>query len=56
MIPKVRNIVEPEISEGNTKRNPHVIVPAVMVAREDQDEGITQLRENDHIRIREAIQ
>jgi len=41
MIPKVRNKVETEIFEGNTKRNPHVIAPTVMVVCEDQDKGIT---------------
>ena len=51
MIPKVRNEVETDICEGNTKRNPQIIAPTVMTVREDQDEGITQLRKDDHIRI-----
>lgn len=41
IIPKVWNGVEPEISKGNTKKNPHVIAHAVATFREDQDEGIT---------------
>ena len=35
MIPKVKNRVEPNNSEGNTKRNLHIITPIVMTARED---------------------
>lgn len=38
------------------QRNIHVIAPAVMTACGNQDKEITQLREDEHIRIQEAIQ
>jgi len=56
MIPKVWNIVETIISKENTKRNPHVMAPAIVTMHDDQDEEVTQLHEVEHIRIQEAIQ
>lgn len=55
-IPKVWNKVETVISEENTKRNLHVMAPAVVIVCEDQEEEITQLCEVEHIRIQESIQ
>ena len=55
-IPKVWNRVETVISKENTERNPHVMAPALVMMRDDQDKEITQLCEVEHIRIQEALQ
>lgn len=52
MIPKLRSRIETIFLE---ERNPHAIAPTVGTVREDQDKGIMQLREGEHMQIQEAI-
>jgi len=51
----MQNRVKTIISEGNTKRSPHVMAPVVVTVRDGQEEELTHIREDEHLRIQEAI-
>jgi len=56
IIPKVQNGVLTKLTEEDPKMNPHVLPPAVAAVRGCKKEEITHLREDEHLRIQEAIQ
>jgi len=55
MIPKRWNRVKTVISEDNTKFSLHIIALVVVIVRDGQEEEITHLCEDEHLRIQEAI-